>query len=329
MRRKLRTIILIMLALALALGGFWLLQQQQKSQEVRKTSIVFISKRLAPSHDFWTSIVEGVQMAATDYGADLTIMGPDSETEIERQNEMIEEAIEMKPDAIVLIPSDVKLTVPYAREIEAAGIKLILMDSVMDETMGLCVVATDNRDGGYKMGEYLKYYADEETVIGIVGHIPEASTAIEREQGVREGLGEYADRIVDVVYGESDIAKGQTVTLEMLDKYPEINMLVGLNEDSARGAANALKEREISDKVRLIGFDSSMEQVRLLEEGVFNAIVVQKPFNMGYLGAEMAVKAAIGEKIPESVDSGSALITKDNLYTKENEKLIFPFRGND
>ena len=329
MKSKLRTIILIMLALVLALGGFWLLQQQQKSQEVRKTSIVFISKRLAPSHDFWTSIVEGVQMAAADYGADLTIMGPDSETEIDRQNEMIEEAIEMKPDAIVLIPSDVKLTVPYAREIEEAGIKLILMDSVMDETMGLCVVATDNRDGGYKMGEYLKYYADAKTVIGIVGHIPDASTAIEREQGLRDGLGEYADRIVDIVYGESNIEKGQSVTLEMLDKYPEINMLVGLNEDSARGAANALKKREISGKVRLIGFDSSMEQVRLLEEGVFNAIVVQKPFNMGYLGAEMAVKAAIGEKIPESVDSGSALITKDNLYTKENEKLIFPFRGND
>ena len=329
MRRKLKTIILIIGAIAIALGGFLLLQQQQSSQEGKKTSIVFISKRLAPDHDFWTSIVEGVQMGAADYGADLTIMGPDSETEIERQNTMIEEAIAMKPDAIVLIPSDVKLTVPYATKIEEAGIKLILMDSVMDEEMGLCVVATDNNDGGYKMGEYLRYYADEKTVIGIVGHIPEASTAIERLSGVRAGLGEYANQIVDVVYGESDIEKGKAVTLDMLKRYPEINMLVGLNEDSARGAANALKENGLYNKVRLIGFDSSMEQVRLLEEGVFNAIVVQKPFNMGYLGAELAVKASIGEKIPESVDSGSALITKDNLYTQENEKLIFPFRGNN
>lgn len=313
----------------LALGGFWVLQNQQKGPEGQRTSIVFISKRLASNHDFWTSIVEGVQMAAADYDVDLTIMGPDSETEIDHQNQMIEKAIALKPDAIVLIPSDVNLTVSYAEKIEEAGIKLILMDSIMDKDMGLCVVATDNHGGGYKMGEYLKYYADEKTVIGIVGHIPEASTAIEREQGVRKGLGEYADKIVDVVYGESDIEKGKMVTLEMLDKYPEINMLVGLNEDSARGAANALKERGISEQIRMIGFDSSMEQVRLLEEGVFNAIVVQKPFNMGYLGAEMAYKATTNEKIPESVDSGSALITKDNLYTKENEKLIFPFRGNN
>ena len=329
MKSRVKTIILIIMAILLALGGFWLLQEQQKSREGQKTSIVFISKRLATNHDFWTSIVEGVQMAAADYGVELTIMGPDSETEIERQNQMIEEAIALKPDAIVLIPSDVNLTVPYAQKIEEAGIKLILMDSVMDKEMGLCVVATDNREGGYKMGEYLKFYADDYTVIGIVGHIPEASTAIEREQGVREGLGEYADRVVDVVYCESDIEKGTTLTLEMLDKHPEINMLVGLNEDSARGAANALKERGIASEVRLIGFDSSMEQVRLLEEGVFNAIVVQKPFNMGYLGAEMAYKATVNEKIPESVDSGSSLITKDNLYTQENEKLIFPFRGNN
>ena len=329
MKSRIKTIILIIIAILLALGGFWLLQTQQTNQDGKKTSIVFISKRLADNHDFWTSIVEGVRLAAEDYGAELTIMGPEAETEIDRQNAMIEDAIALEPDAIVLIPSDVKLTVPYAKKIEEAGIKLILMDSVMDEKMGVSVVATDNRDGGYKMGEYLQYYADNETVIGIVGHIPEASTAIEREQGVREGLGEYADRIVDVVYGESDIEKGEAVTLELLDRYPNINMLVGLNEDSAKGAANALKTRDITDQVRLIGFDSSTEQIRLLEEGVFNAIVVQKPFNMGYLGAEIAHKAALGEKVPALVDSGSSLITKDNLYTKENEKLIFPFRGNN
>ena len=311
----------------IALGGFWFLQHQQSNQEGKRTSIVFISKRLARDNDFWTSIVAGVQMAADDYSIDLTIMGPDSEAEIERQNTMIEEAIAMKPDAIVLSPSDVKLTVPYAQKIEEMGIKLILMDSVMETKMGLSVVATDNHDGGYKMGEYLKLYANEQTVIGIVGHIPEASTAIEREQGVREGLGEYADRIVDVVYCDSDMAKGKAVTLAMLDRHPEINMLVGLNEDSSRGAANALKELGIAEEVRLIGFDSSTEQVRLLEAGVFDAIVVQKPFSMGYLGAEKAYKATINEKIPDSVDSGSSLITKDNLYNKENEKLIFPFRG--
>lgn len=39
----------------------------------------------------------------------------------------------------------------------------------------------------------------------------------------------------------------------------------------------------------MVGFDSSIEEVQMLEEGVFNAIIVQKPFNMGYLGVENTV----------------------------------------
>jgi len=321
-----KNIILISVIMIIAISVILFYQNKQKENDDKKMSVVFISKRLAKNHDFWSSLVEGIQMAATDYEIDIKIMGPDSETEIELQNEMILSAIEMKPDAIVLVPSDYTLTVPYAKKIEEADIKLVLLDSVMKEDLGLCAVATNNFEGGYKMGEYLKFYADENAVIGIVGHIPESSTAIEREKGVRAGLSEYENQIVDIVYCDSNREKARLLTLDLLEKYPEINMLVGLNEDSARGVAIALKEKELSKEVRLIGFDSSMEQVKLLEEGVFDAIVVQKPLNMGYLGLQKAYQAVKNEKLPESVDSGSVLITKDNLYTTENEKLIFPFR---
>lgn len=77
----------------------------------------------------------------------------------------------------------------------------------------------------------------------------------------------------------------------------------------------------------MAGFDSSIEEIRLLEEGVFDAIVIQKPFNMGYLGIETAVKAARGKEVAPYVDSGSELITKENMYTEENQKLLFPFFG--
>lgn len=310
--------------------GFVILREtSEETQDENKVSIVFISKSKPENNEFWTSIEEGVQMAVADYNIDITIMGPDSETDTTAQNEMIQTAIAMKPEAIVLVPSDYIITFPYAKEIEEAGIKLILLDSIMQEDIGLSVVATNNYEGGYKMGEYLKHYADEDTYIGIIGHIKESSTAIERERGVREGLEEYVSKIVNVVYCNSDAEIGRVVTLELLEQNPHINMLVGLNEDSARGAAKAIEELGKGDEIRLIGFDSSMEQIRLLEAGIFDAIVVQKPLNMGYLGVQAAYQAVKNEKIPESVDSGSVLITRHNLYTKENEKLLFPFREED
>ena len=298
----------------------------QKLKTDKEISVIFISKRLSDTNDFWASLIEGVNMAALEYDIDLTIMGPDSETDYELQNKMIEEAIAIKPDAIVLIPSSYTVTLPYARKIEAAGIKLILLDSVMEEEIGQSVVATDNHEGGFKMGEYMKQYADETSVIGIVSHIPGASTAIEREQGVRDGLGEYEKQIVDVVFSESDYEKAYEETVKMINEHPDISIIIGLNEDSSVGAARAVKELGLTGQIQMVGFDSSIEQIKLLEEGVFDAIVIQKPLNMGYLGVKMAYQSVMNKTIAGEVDSGSVLITKETIYAKENEKLLFPFR---
>ena len=51
---------------------------------------------------------------------------------------------------------------------------------------------------------------------------------------------------------------------------------------------------------------------------------MQKPWNRGYLGVETAVRAVQGEAVEQNIDSGSELITKENMYTEENQKLLFP-----
>ena len=101
-------------------------------------------------------------------------------------------------------------------------------------------------------------------------------------------------------------------------------MIVGLNEYSAVGAARAVKALGKTDQIRMGSIDSSMEQIQYLEAGIYEALVIQKPFNMGYLGVETAVNAVRGRKIAKSTDSGSELITKENMYTEENQKLLFP-----
>lgn len=319
-----RFMIVIMIIAAGAL--LFTIGSYRKSHTDKKISVIFISKRLNEENDFWSSILEGLHMAASDYGVSLTVVGPEFETDYELQNKMIEDAIALKPDAIALVPSSYTMTVSYAEKIMEAGIKLVLLDSVMEKEIGLCVVATDNYEGGYKMGNYMKQYADETSVIGIVSHIPGASTAIEREQGVRAGLGDYEKQIADVVFCDSDYDMAYEKTVQMLEEYPDMNIIIGLNEDSSVGAARAVKDLGLSGQIHMMGFDSSMEQIQLLEEGIFAAIVVQKPLNMGYLGIKMAHQAVMNKTIPGKVDSGSVLITKDTIYTKENEKLLFPFR---
>ena len=326
MKNRKITVVLIICIMLIAVEALSLGRSYQKKQDDRRISIIFIAKRTPKSHNYWSEVEQGMKLAALEYNIDLTIIGPPSETDIWKQNKMIEEAIEKRPDVIILAPGDYTQTLPYAEKVEEAGIKLLLLDSVMEEQLGSGVVATNNYEGGYKMGAYLQKYSDETSVIGIVAHAAGASTAIERESGVRAGLGAFENQIVEIIYCDSDREKGETLTLELLERRPEINMLIGLNEDSSRGAASAVKKLERFSEIYLVGFDSSKEQVQFLEEGIFDALVVQKPLNMGYLGIQTANQMARGEKIPESIDSGSVLITKDEIYTKENEKLLFPFR---
>lgn len=290
-----------------------------------KKEIVLIIKIIDSRNEFWTSLVQGAEMAAKEYEVELTIMGPEAETEYETQGNMIREAVEQHPDAIVLAPSSYTETAAYAGQIEEAGIPLILVDSLMEQEMGRSVIATDNVEAGRKMGEYIAENYPEDITIGVVSHVQGSSTATEREQGLRKGLKELQDRITDTVYCDSDYEKSYQVTMEMLERHPQINVIVGLNEYSAVGAARAVKDLGLAGKIRMIGFDSSLEEVEYLEDGTFDAIVMQKPLNMGYLCVEKTIQLLNKKEIPENVDSGSVLITKETMYSEENQKLLFPF----
>lgn len=289
-----------------------------------KKRIVMILKVIDESNDFWTAVIQGAGMAAKEYDVELTVLGPNKETKYEEQGSLIEKAIAMEPDAIALAPADYIETQKYAEKIEQAGIRLILVDSVMEREMGSCVVATDNVEAGRKMGKYIAEHFQEEVCIGVVGHVKGVSTATQREQGLREGLGELQENVAEVMFCDSDYLKAYKVTKEMLELHPEMNVIVGLNEYSSVGAARAIIDLGLQGKVRMIGFDSSIEEVEYLESGIFDAIVVQKPLNMGYLCIEKTVELLKKEEIPESVDSGSVLITKETMYTEENQKLLFP-----
>ena len=133
------------------------------------------------------------------------------------------------------------------------------------------------------------------------------------------------EKVAEVVFCDSDYRKAYQVTREMLSRYPEMDVIAGLNEYSSVGAARAVNDLGLERKIRMIGFDSSIKEVEYLEDGTFRAIVVQKPLNMGYLCVEKTIQLLGKEQISETVDSGSVLITKETMYTEENQKLLFPF----
>lgn len=306
----------------LAAAFFW----YYDTEEDGKRHIIYIAKVVDEDNDFWTQLIEGVEMAAGENNLEVTIVAADSEEDYERQNELIAWAVAQNPSVIILTPISYTETSQAAAKVRAAGIPLVLIDSVMDVDIADAVIATDNIKLGEVEGSFMKQFATPDSRIAIIGHVRNSSTAMEREYGVRKGLGAYEEQIVDVVFCDSDYDKAYELMAELIEKYPDIDLVAGLNEYSAVGAARAIKDMHLEDKIKVAGIDSSLEEIQLLEEGIFEGIVIQRPFKMGYMGVEAASRILNGENVLKNIDSGCELITKNNLYTEENQKLLFRFR---
>ncbi len=321
-----RKIFIIIAAVLIAAAGIVFTVKIIVDTRTEMPYVIYIPKRKSGT-DFWVSLIAGAEMAAKENEATLEIVAPEEETDIEGQNRRILEAIEKKPDVIVVSPNSLEKNLEVLKQVKKAGIRLIYIDSVTSENIQDAIVATDNYQAGRKMGEYAKKNIDKSSVIGIVSHVKNSSTAEEREKGFRDALGDYASQIVEVVYSNSSYDIGYQEAMKLLEKY-DIDCLACLNENSAVGAARAVVEKGLGGEILMIGFDNSTEEIKFLEEGVFSAIVVQRAYSMGYLGIETAVKSITQDTWPANIDSGSLLITKDNMYDPENQEVLFPFYGN-
>lgn len=318
--------LLFALFLAVLAGTFlYLAFGPDAKKSSREYQLIYIPKTGDETNDFWSSLLSGARMAAQEDGVELTILAPDEEQDISQQETYLKQAIEEKPDALLLTPSSFEEYNDLLRQAKEEGIFLAFIDSYVSEDLQDLLVATDNIEAGRQLGEFTKGLVGEDDQIAIVSHVKGVSTAVEREQGFREGLGDLEKNIVEVVYCDSLFDKSTELTKELMKKYPDLKLIAGMNEYSSVGAARAVKSAGAKDKITVVGIDSSQEAIQMMEEGVFKGLVIQKAFKMGYLGVKDTIRALNGEDVEKNVDSGCQLVTPENMYDSEIEKLLFPF----
>lgn len=321
-RKKQITIGLILVLILLAVVFGMMMQKKEKKPQ---WSLIYIPKTADGTNDFWTSLLSGTRTAAEEYNAELEILAPEREQDVDRQIELLEEAIDKNPDALLISPSSFDAANKLLEKAKQQGICVTFIDSYTEENIQDMTVATDNLEAGRKLGEYAKTLLDEDSKIAIVSHVQGVSTAMEREQGFREGLGELAGNVVEVVYCNSQFGKSYELTGELMKKYPDLELIAGMNEYSAVGAAKAVRDADAEERIAIVGIDSSKDAVQLMEKGVYRGFVVQKAFKMGYMGVRETLRLLGGEKTEKNIDSGCELVTPENMYDSEIEKLIFPF----
>ncbi len=298
---------------------------QMTDGESNKSYVAIITK--STTSNFWKEVYSGVSAAATEYNLDISFDGPANEEDYETQNEMILQAAEDGADVIVLSAVDYNANADAVDEVAKMGVKIISIDSSVNSDAVFCEISTDNYEAGYMAGEAALDTTEEMLYIGIVNFDENSANGQEREEGFRDCV-LLDDRVVMIqtINVNSTTQDAINGTKELLEEYPEINVIATFNEWTSLGVGYAIEELGEEDTIHVVAFDNNYISVGMLETGAVDALIVQNPFAMGYLGVEYAYNLIYNITINETViDTSTTLVTRENMYEEENQRVLFPF----
>lgn len=252
--------------------------------------------------------------AAANPGVEIVYGQGSSATDIEGQIAQIESMVTQGVQGIAITPVDPTVAAALDKAI-AAGVKVVLMDNDIPGWDGRTALATtDNYNAGKIAGEYLKSVLKNGDTLGILEGVPGVPSLDDRVNGMLEGLKGVEVNIVGRGATNCTEELGINVAEDILTANPDLKAIYAACGPPAAGAARAINNAGIAnDAIVLVGFDFCCGEEEALEAGVEDATVAQFPSKMAELGVDALVKAIRGGKVESLIDSGAALVTKDNM----------------
>ena len=314
------------LAAAFALLAALLLSGCAATVATEQHTVALVAK--STQTEFWLSVFAGAEAAATEYNLKLTITGPETEEDYEAQNRMVADAVAAGAEALVFSAIDYENNASAIDDAARAGVKIVAIDSSVASEMVSTYIGTDNYAAGRMAAQAALERVEGELTVGIVNYDISSANGQEREHGAVDLLQESGRaEVAAVINTLAEAGQAKEDTEAMLAEHPEINVLLAFNEPTSVGAAEAVSALGLSESVFLVGFDSNVVTVDGLQEGSVDALVVQNPYAMGYLGVESAYKllAGQGDSLEKTVDTSTQVVDRENIFTMDSQKALFAF----
>src|ERR1044072_4271393 len=322
-----RKILLTLLLMLLAIAGC----TKTPAGNNKKMTIAVIPK--GTTHEFWKSIHAGSNKAAselTSQGTDVEVIwkGPLREDDREQQIQVVEGFAAQGVSGIVLAPLDDRALVRPVSDAGRAGVPTVIIDSGLESNDFVSFVATDNRKGGTLAADRMGQLLNGKGKVLVLRYAEGSASTTEREEGF---ISEIKQKFPGIELVSTNQYAGATrdtakrASENLLNTYgDQVQGIFTPNESSTAGMLLALQDIGKAGKVSFVGFDSSQTFIDALNANQLHGIVVQNPFNMGYLGVKTMVDSLQGKQVEKKIDTGVMLVTKENLETPEVKTLLHP-----
>lgn len=285
------------------------------------------------THEFWRSIHAGALAAAGELkteGVTVNVIwkGPLREDDRDQQIQVVENFIG-RVNGIVLAPLDAKALVSPVRDAVSAKIPVVIIDSALDSQIPAATVSTDNYKGGTLGARRLGALLNGKGKVILLRVLAGSTSTMQREAGFLDTM---TKEFPGITILSSDQHAGPTrdtayaMSQTLINRFGrDVTGVFAPNESSATGMLLALKEAGLAGgKVKFVGFDTGTQTVAALRDGDIQGLVVQSPFKMGYLGVKTLVAVLRGAKVEKEIDTGCALVTKENMDEPAMADLLHP-----
>ncbi len=322
-------------ALFAVVAGLALAMASHGAEAAGKIKIGFLPGVVDP---FYQVMQLGVEVAAKDLGVDVVTQVPptwgvDAETPIL-------DAMVARGDLnyIITAPVDKDQMVGPLKAAADAGIKVITVDTFLGDSdyvkgpvkFPLSYIGSDNTEGGRIAARGLAKAIGGKGTVYINSTNPNVSSVEGREIGFKEAMAkEFPNiKVLGPDYNLDDPNKAAQQTAAALQRNPDLAGVFGTNVYSAQGAGTAVVNAGLGGHVQVVAYDATQLAIELMNKGVVTLVLAQKPFDMGYMAVQFAAADAAGvTSLPRRVETGFAIIDKDNVKDPEIARFIYKVPG--
>lgn len=292
----------------------------QQGTSGKKDKIV-IGAALPDFDDKWLSYLQDGMKQYEKTQENVEVIYVDAMNDASKQLSQVENFIQQKVDAIVLIPVDTTSAPNLVEKANQANLPIVVVNRQYDgvEAATAYVGSESIKAGLMEMEEVAKLLGGKGNIAimnGQMGH----EAQIKRTEGNKQVIEKYPDmRVVLEGTGEWDRAKGMALMENWLQSGKKIDAVVSNNDEMAIGAIMALEAAGKLKDVVVAGVDATPDALEYVKAGKLQVTVFQNATGQGQGGLEVAIKAAKGEKVEKFNWIPYELVTRENVdeYVKK------------
>jgi ribose transport system substrate-binding protein len=265
---------------------------------------------LTKEHVFYRDLEKALRETAAKNNFRLIVNSGD--WDLAKHQAQIENYIVQKVDAIIVCPCDSRGIGPAIQKANSAGIPVFTADIRAEGGEIVSQIASDNVAGGRQAAEYLAKLLNYKGEVAIIDQ-PIIQSTIERVRGFTEVMAKYPDmKIVAKPSGEGVRDKAMKAAEDVLQGFPQLGGIFGINDDSALGALAAI-EAAGRKGIVIVGFDGIPEaRQAILRGSALKADVVQYPLEIGRITIEAIAKHLSGQPVDKEIPVKVGIVDASN-----------------